>query len=373
MTAQFRLSGTAIPADAKQMLEEIAEHFAEHASVTRVGEAVHLEHEIGAADISIADGTLAIELASNSEDELTMIRTVLAEHLFHFAGEEKFELTWSEKPKPALPGNMRLATVTGTRNVTPHMRRVTFSCPDVQDFEKGGLHVRLLLPQNGEAPVWPTVGDDGRVQWPDEKITAVRIYTIRSVDAERGEVDIVGTIIGVVDRGALIDGSQITEGNVLIGLPSSGLHTNGYSLARRALEPFDWNTAPEGFDTTLGEALLAPHRCYIPEVRALQTAGIELRGLAHITGGGIVENVPRILPDGMDAVIQRGTWAEPPLFGLIQDAANVSDAEMFRVFNMGIGMIAVIPAAQCEAAVSAVSDAVVIGSITSGSKSAVIV
>ncbi len=190
MTAQFRLSGTAIPPDAKHMLEEIAEHFAEHASVTRVGETVHLEHEIGAADISIADGTLAIELASNSEDELTMIRTVLAEHLFHFAGEEKFELTWSEKPKPALPGNMRLATVTGARNVTPHMRRVTFSCPDVQDFEKGGLHVRLLLPQNGEAPVWPTVGDDGRVQWPDETITAVRIYTIRSVDTERGEVDI---------------------------------------------------------------------------------------------------------------------------------------------------------------------------------------
>lgn len=190
MTAQFRLSGTAIPADARHMLEEIAEHFAKHASVARNGETVHLEHEIGAADIRIAGETLAIELASNSEDELTMIRTVLAEHLFHFAGEKKFQLTWSEKPKPALPGNMRLATVAGARNVTPHMRRVTFACPNVHDFQQGGLHVRLLLPQNGEAPVWPTVGDDGRIQWPDEKNTAVRIYTIRNVDPERGEVDI---------------------------------------------------------------------------------------------------------------------------------------------------------------------------------------
>jgi len=190
MTAQFRLSGTAIPADARHMLDEIADHFAEHASVTRVGETVHLKNEIGAADISIADGTLAIELASNSEDELAMIRTVLAEHLFYFAGEEKFELTWSEKPKPTLPANMRMATVTGARTITPHMRRVTFSCPNVQDFEQGGLHVRLLLPQNGEAPVWPVVGDDGRIRWPDEKITAVRIYTIRGVDAVRGEIDI---------------------------------------------------------------------------------------------------------------------------------------------------------------------------------------
>jgi phosphoribosylformylglycinamidine cyclo-ligase len=189
---------------------------------------------------------------------------------------------------------------------------------------------------------------------------------------ERGEVDVVGTIIGVVDRGAIIDDSQIADGNVLIGLPSSGLHTNGYSLARRALEPFDWNSTPEGFDSSLGEALLTPHRCYVPEVRALQAAGIDLRGLAHITGGGIVENLPRILPDGAQAVIQRGTWTEPPLFGLIQDTANVSDAEMFRVFNMGIGMIAVIPAAQREMALNAVSDAVVIGGITSGPKSAVI-
>jgi phosphoribosylformylglycinamidine cyclo-ligase len=189
---------------------------------------------------------------------------------------------------------------------------------------------------------------------------------------ERGEVDLVGTIIGAVDRGEIIDGSRIAEGDVLIGLPSSGLHTNGYSLARRALEPFDWNTAPEGFETSLGEALLAVHRCYLPEIQALRAAGIDLRGLAHITGGGMVENLPRILPEGAQAIIQRGTWAEPPLFGLIQDAGNISDAEMFRVFNMGIGMIAVIPAAQRDAALSAVTDAVIIGSIAGGPKSAII-
>jgi len=223
MTAQFRLSGTAIPADVNHMLEEIAEHFAEHASVTRDGETVHLEHDIGAVDIRIAGQTLAIELASNSEDELAMIRTVLAEHLFYFAGEDKFELTWSEKPKPALPANMRMATVTGARHVTPHMRRVTFSCPNVHDFQQGGLHVRLLLPQNGAAPVWPVVGDDGRIQWPDEKITAVRIYTIRSVDLQRGEVDIDFVLHeGETMPGAIFGATAAAGGRIGIMGPGGG-------------------------------------------------------------------------------------------------------------------------------------------------------
>ncbi len=190
---------------------------------------------------------------------------------------------------------------------------------------------------------------------------------------ERGEVDLVGTIIGVVDRAKLIDGSRIGIGDLLVALPSTGLHTNGYSLARRLLDRYDWNEMPDGFASTLGDALLAVHRCYVPEVQAWQSAGVDLHGLAHITGGGIVENLPRILPDGVSAVIRRGTWPEPPLFGLLQTEGAIADTEMFRVFNMGVGMIAVIPAAQRELALTAVSEAIVIGDIISGSKSAVII
>lgn len=157
-----------------------------------------------------------------------------------------------------------------------------------------------------------------------------------------GEVDLAGTIIGVVERSQIIDGSRIQAGDVIVGFPSTGLHTNGFSLARRVLDGLDWTVHQTELGESIGDALLTVHRSYIPAVEHLQTAGIDIKGLAHITGGGLIENPPRIFPEGIGAVIKRGTWSEPPIFGLIQKLGSVSDAEMFRVFNMGLGMIAII-------------------------------
>lgn len=156
-----------------------------------------------------------------------------------------------------------------------------------------------------------------------------------------GHYDLVGAIVGFVRRADFVDGGGLLPGDRLIGLPSSGLHTNGYSLARRALfatgryAPGD---RPAGLDATLGEALLVPHRCYGGALRDLVDAGL-LKGAAHITGGGIPGNLARILPKSVDARIERSRWSIPPLFRIIAAAGNVEDAEMFRTFNMGVGMI----------------------------------
>jgi phosphoribosylformylglycinamidine cyclo-ligase len=158
-----------------------------------------------------------------------------------------------------------------------------------------------------------------------------------------GEIDLAGTIVGVVDRDRAITGRRIAAGDVIIGLASSGLHTNGYSLARRALADLDWNERRDDLETSIGEALLAVHRSYLPQVHALRETGIDLRGLAHITGGGLLENVPRILPDGLAARFDTGSWPAPPIFALIQQRGRVDVVEMHRAFNMGLGMVAVVP------------------------------
>lgn len=162
---------------------------------------------------------------------------------------------------------------------------------------------------------------------------------------QTGEIDLVGTIVGVVDKPRLIDGSRIQSGDVVLGLASTGLHTNGYSLARKILADLDWEIPKAELDgQTIGEALLAVHRPYVREIQTLWHDGIDIRGLAHITGGGIVDNFPRIFPQGISATIQRGTWRELPIFGMIQRIGNISDDEMFHVFNMGLGMLIVVPA-----------------------------
>ncbi|MEP7286044.1 MAG: phosphoribosylamine--glycine ligase [Chloroflexota bacterium] len=179
-----------------------------------------------------------------------------------------------------------------------------------------------------------------------------------------GEFDLVGTIIGVVERAKIIDGSRIQPGDLIVGLPSSGLHTNGYSLARRALSELDWTIFRPELDCTIGEALLAVHRSYIPEIERLQSAGIDIKGLAHITGGGLIENPPRIFPDGTGAILHKGTWPIPTIFSLIQTTGDVSEAEMYRVFNMGLGMLAIIPPDQ-KALLS--GDVYLVGEIIAGS------
>jgi phosphoribosylformylglycinamidine cyclo-ligase len=156
-----------------------------------------------------------------------------------------------------------------------------------------------------------------------------------------GQMDIAGTIIGVVERDAIIDGTRVAVGDRLVGLPSRGLHTNGFSLVRNifAAEEYANHTAYLG--RTLGEVLAEPHRSYLDLVRAVRYVA-DIRGLVHITGGGFVENIPRILPAGLGVRIDRGSWEPPRLFQLIQRQGQVDPEEMFRVFNMGIGMIVIV-------------------------------
>jgi len=181
-----------------------------------------------------------------------------------------------------------------------------------------------------------------------------------------GEVDLAGTIVGIVERKRIIDGSRIRPGDLLLGLRSTGLHTNGYSLARSVLEKHDWTTPLAELGCSIGEALLAVHRSYLEPIRHLMTAGVEIRGLAHITGGGFRDNLPRILPEGVGALIQRGSWPEIPIFRLIQRVGFIPDEEMFHVFNMGIGMIVVIPSENVSLARATIPEISVIGTTTAG-------
>lgn len=184
---------------------------------------------------------------------------------------------------------------------------------------------------------------------------------------EPGEIDLAGTIIGVVERERVIDGSRIQAGDVILALPSTGLHTNGFSLARKVLADVDWNAVHPDLGTTPGEALLAIHRCYFQPIRLLWEAGIDIRGLAHITGGGVIDNLPRILPDGLGAVIRRGTWTEPKIFGLIERLGNVDELDMFHAFNMGMGMLVVLAPEQVSTAQAALpGELSVVGEITAG-------
>ena len=158
-----------------------------------------------------------------------------------------------------------------------------------------------------------------------------------------GEYDVAGFIVGVVDRDKAIDGKSIIPGDVVLGLPSIGLHTNGYSLARKLFFE-DTGHSPATYldelSETIGTALLKPHLSYFPPLAGLIDSG-SIKGLAHITGGGLLENIPRILPEGTAVQIRRSSWPVLPIFRLLQDIGNVDDAEMYRTFNMGIGMVVI--------------------------------
>jgi len=158
-----------------------------------------------------------------------------------------------------------------------------------------------------------------------------------------GEYDVAGFIVGVVDRDKTIDGQSITPGDLVLGLPSIGLHTNGYSLARKLFFDDAGYTPAAYLDDlgeTIGAALLKPHLSYLPLLEGLIDSGL-IKGLAHITGGGLLENIPRILPEGTAVQIRRGSWPVLPIFQLLQDMGKVEEAEMYRTFNMGIGMVVV--------------------------------
>jgi len=166
-----------------------------------------------------------------------------------------------------------------------------------------------------------------------------------------GQFDVVGSIVGLIERDRVIDGRRITAGDQIIGLPSSGPHTNGYTLVRSVFAQSDLEAVHPDLGVSLAEAVLAPHRSYLPHVRRLREA-LEVKGLVHITGGGFYDNIPRILPSDLTALVRRDSWTVPPLFRLIAQLGNVDEREMFRVFNMGMGMLAVVPAADVRRALT---------------------
>ncbi|MFD2334402.1 phosphoribosylformylglycinamidine cyclo-ligase [Cohnella sp. GCM10020058] len=190
-----------------------------------------------------------------------------------------------------------------------------------------------------------------------------------------GEYDIAGFTVGIVDKPKAIDGSGIAAGDAVIGLGSSGVHSNGFSLVRRLLldtkgYKFE-DKLPELEGKTLGEVLIEPTRIYVKSVLKL-IESVQVKGMAHITGGGFIENIPRVLPEGVNVDIDLGAWPVQPVFGLMQRDGAISDRDMYTTFNMGIGMVLVVPADQAEQAVALASElgeqAYVIGRVTEGSR-----
>ena len=175
-----------------------------------------------------------------------------------------------------------------------------------------------------------------------------------------GEYDLAGFAVGAVEKSRIIDGKSIVPGDVVLGLASSGAHSNGYSLVRKIIERaaragggLDFNAAhfPDAQGRGLRDVLMAPTRIYVKPLLALMQS-LNLKGMAHITGGGLVENVPRVLQHHLTAVLQRDAWVMPPLFGWLQQQGNVGDAEMHRVFNCGIGMVVVVASADADRAIA---------------------
>jgi phosphoribosylformylglycinamidine cyclo-ligase len=167
-----------------------------------------------------------------------------------------------------------------------------------------------------------------------------------------GEYDLAGFTVGAVERGEMLDGSAITQGDAIIGIASSGPHSNGYSLIRKVLERSPEATI-DGLPAT--ERLLVPTKIYVKPVLELMSK-VELKGLAHITGGGITENIPRILPDGLDAEIDTASWQPGPVFDFLQEQGNIETAEMRRTFNCGVGMVVVVDADDADTAVAILND-----------------
>ncbi len=156
-----------------------------------------------------------------------------------------------------------------------------------------------------------------------------------------GEYDLAGFCVGIVDKPKIVDGSSVKAGDIVLGLPSSGLHSNGYSLARKLLEPLGLSTQIESLGATIGETLLTPTTIYVKPILSV-LAKVQIKAMSHITGGGFYENIPRALPNGTKAVISRGSWTIPPIFALLQKTGNVEEREMFTTFNMGIGFVLIV-------------------------------
>ncbi|MBP3966280.1 phosphoribosylformylglycinamidine cyclo-ligase [Paenibacillus lignilyticus] len=189
------------------------------------------------------------------------------------------------------------------------------------------------------------------------------------------EYDIAGFTVGIVDKKNIIDGKTIAPGDVVLGLASSGIHSNGFSLVRRLLlETAGYglgDALPELGGKTLGEVIIEPTRIYVKSVLEL-IKQVQVKGMAHITGGGFIENIPRVLPEGVNVEIAYGSWPIQPIFGLMQEKGSITNRDMFTTFNMGVGMVVVVPAEQAEDALRIArelgEDAYIIGKVTEGSR-----
>ncbi len=188
------------------------------------------------------------------------------------------------------------------------------------------------------------------------------------------EYDVAGFAVGVVDRKDMIDGSNIRPGDVLIGVSSSGVHSNGFSLVRKVFDMTKENleTYVDELGMTLGECLLTPTRIYVKMMKAIKNAGITVKGCSHITGGGFYENVPRMLPDGVKAVIKKDSYDMPPIFPLMQKKGGIEEKMMYNTFNMGLGMVLAVAPEDAEQALKAITSsgekAFIVGSIETGEK-----
>ena len=192
------------------------------------------------------------------------------------------------------------------------------------------------------------------------------------------EYDLAGFAVGVVDKKDLITGQTIKPGDTLVGIASSGVHSNGFSLVRKVftITPESLNTYYDSLGKTLGEALLAPTKIYVKALSAVKKAGVTIKGCSHITGGGFYENVPRMLPDGISAMISKDSYPVPPIFKMLQKDGNIEEHVMYNTFNMGIGMVLALDPADVDKAMAAIESAgekaYVIGQTQAGSKEAIV-
>ena len=189
-----------------------------------------------------------------------------------------------------------------------------------------------------------------------------------------GEYDIAGFAVGVVEKDERIDGTKIADGDVILGIPSSGIHSNGYSLVRKLFfDKMGWelDREVEELGKTLGEELITPTKLYVKDVMRIK-AEVEIKGLVHITGGGFTENIPRVLPEGVDAIIEKSSYEVPAIFKLMKKLGNIDESEMYRTFNMGIGMVVIVAKEDAKKVVSIMENAgekiYTIGNIVNGSK-----
>ncbi|MBQ8877898.1 MAG: phosphoribosylformylglycinamidine cyclo-ligase, partial [Lachnospiraceae bacterium] len=188
------------------------------------------------------------------------------------------------------------------------------------------------------------------------------------------EYDLAGFAVGVVDEKDIITGKDLADGDVLIGMASSGVHSNGFSLVRKVFEMTkeSLDTYYDELGTTLGEALIAPTRIYVKALKAIKDAGVTVKACSHITGGGFYENIPRMLPEGMHAVVRKDSYEVPAIFKLLQKTGNIAEEMMYNTYNMGLGMIVAVSPDKAEAAMEAIKSAgdvpYVVGEIKAGEK-----